>query len=86
MGFRYGRRLFWWSKSDAWFRHCLAGVGPKATFALLHNSSMHRAGAASDLTRMFGLMALTSGQHLGDDFSRVKQDGFMLRRRDLDEA
>ena len=29
---------------------------------------------------------LTSGQHPGDDVSRVKQDGFVLLRRDLDEA
>jgi hypothetical protein len=29
---------------------------------------------------------LTSGQHPGDDVSRVEQDGFVLLRRDLDEA
>ena len=46
-----------------------------------------RAGAASDLTGMFSLTALTSGgQHSGDDVSRVEQDGFVLLRRSLDEA
>ena len=29
---------------------------------------------------------LTSDQHPGDDVSRVEQDGFVLLRRDLDEA
>jgi hypothetical protein len=29
---------------------------------------------------------LTSGQKPGDDVSRVEQDGFVLLRRDLDEA
>jgi hypothetical protein len=35
---------------------------------------------------MFGLTALNVGQHSGNDLSRVKQDGFVLGRRDLDEA
>jgi len=47
---------------------------------------MHRAGAASDLLRCSASRRLTSGQHPGNDLSRVKQDGFVLVRRDLDEA
>jgi hypothetical protein len=35
---------------------------------------------------MFGPTALNVGQHPGDDVSRVEQDGFVLLRRDLDEA
>ena len=60
--------------------------GPRAALVKVQKSRiMHRAGAASDLTPMFGPTALT-GQHPGDDVSRVEQDGFVLRRRDLDEA
>jgi integrase/recombinase XerD len=42
--------------------------------------------AASAPQYTSGCSPLTSGQHPSDDVSRVEQDGFMLFRRDLDEA
>ena len=62
-----------------------SGAKDPARFVAMVQRIMHGAGAASNLTRMFGLR-LASGQHPGDDVSRVEQDGFVLLRRDLDEA
>jgi hypothetical protein len=62
-----------------------SGAKDPARFVAMVQRIMHRAGAASNLTRMFGLR-LASGQHPGDNVSRVEQDGFVLLRRDLDEA
>ena len=76
-----------WKRSDSrhratsrLHRHRPSGVRKERPFAEARR-------AASDLTRMVQpSRRLTSGQHPGDDVSRVKQDGFVLLRRDLDEA